>query len=184
MRKILSCRFLAAVLVAMSCLAGSSYAAAVDYFLKIEGIEGESSDDRHKGEIEILSFSWGVTNTGSHSGGGGGGAGKASFSDISFMGSVSKASPKLMLACATGQHIPRAVLTCRKTGGDGQTFYKITLSDVMVSSYASSGGTEDPPSDALSLNFTKIEFEYITMDATGQPVSVKTGYDLALNKKI
>src|ERR1700704_1221479 len=112
---------------------------AFDAFLKIDGIEGESADDAHKGEVEVLSFSWGVTQTGSASGGGGG-AGKASFHDINFTQRQSKASPLLFKACATGQHIKKAVLTVRKAGGRQQTeFIKIELEDVLVSSYLPAG---------------------------------------------
>src|SRR5262245_7006243 len=99
--------------------------AAVDFFLKIEGIDGESTDDKHKGEIDIQSFSWGVTNTGSHGAGGGGGTGKSVFQDLHFTTHVNKSSPKLMLACATGEHLKKAVLTVRKAGKDQQEYYKV-----------------------------------------------------------
>ena len=90
--------------------------AAVDYFLKIDGIPGESTDSKHKNEIDIESWSWGEANSGSHAYGGGGGAGKVSVQDFNFTMHVNKASPKLFLACATGQHIKEALLTCRKAG--------------------------------------------------------------------
>ena len=89
---------------------------AVDYFLKIKGIEGESFDAKHKNEIDVLSWSWGETQSGSHAAGGGGGAGKVSMQDFSFVMKVNKASPKLLLACANGEHIPEATLVCRKAG--------------------------------------------------------------------
>ena len=98
--------------------------AAVDFFLKLDGIDGESVDDKHKGEIEITSWSWGVNQT-SHAGGGGGGAGKSVPLDFTFGHRIDKASPKLMLACATGQHIKQATLTCRKAGGQQQEYIKI-----------------------------------------------------------
>src|SRR5687768_12512993 len=101
--------------------------AAVDFFLKIEGIDGESTDDKHKGELDIQSWSWGVSNMGTAGHGGGGGAGKASFQDIHFSTHVSKASPKLMLTCATGEHIKKATLVCRKAGKEQQEYYKVTL---------------------------------------------------------
>jgi type VI secretion system secreted protein Hcp len=134
---------------------------AVDIFLKVEGIEGESRDRDHKGEIEISSFSWGVTQTGSFGGGGGGGAGKASFQDIHFTSSVSKASPTLAKSCATGQHIKKATLVVRKSGGDvgGDEFYKVQMEDILVSSYQSGGASGDVlPTDQFSLNFAKIEY--------------------------
>ena len=96
--------------------------AAVDYFLKIDGIDGESMDHKHMGEIQIESWSFGETQAGSHSSGGGGGAGKVQMQDFHFVMKVSKASPKLFLACATGQHIKKAVFVCRKAGKDQQEF--------------------------------------------------------------
>src|SRR4051794_24002818 len=113
--------------------------AAVDYFLKIDGIEGESHDAKHKAEIQIDSFSWSEKQTGTQMGGGGGGAGKVAMGDFHFTMKVNKSSPKLMLACACGEHIPKAVLSCRKAGGKQEGFYKITLSDLLVSSYQTSG---------------------------------------------
>ena len=112
---------------------------AYDAFLKLDGIEGESNDKTHKGEIEISSYSWGVANSGSFSHGGGGGEGRATFQDLHFGMQMSKASPKLMSACATGKHIPSAVLTCRKAGGTQTEFLKIKLADVLVSSYQNGG---------------------------------------------
>lgn len=157
-------------------------AAAVDYFLKLDGIEGESTDQRHKGEISIESFSWGVSQTGLKSGGGGG-AGKASFQDFHFTSKMSKASPLLMLSVATGQHIKNAILIGRRT--DGEKFMEIKLSDVLISSYQDGGNGGTMPTDQFSLNFAKIEFEYTPQNedgSTGSPV--KAGYDVKANKKI
>jgi type VI secretion system secreted protein Hcp len=145
---------------------------AFDAFLKIEGIKGESTDKGHPEEIEISSFSWGVTNTGSAGSGGGGGAGKAVPQDFHFAAALSKASPSLMLACATGRHFPLATLTCRKAGGSQVEFLKIKLSDCLVSSYSLGGtphGEAPVPTDQFSLNFVKIDFLY-TVDRTGEMV--------------
>jgi type VI secretion system secreted protein Hcp len=90
---------------------------SVDVFLKIKGIPGESADGAHKDEIDVLSYSWGISQTGTMSYGGGGGAGKANFGDFNFMMRMNKATPKLMNACATGEHIGDAILSCRKAGG-------------------------------------------------------------------
>ena len=151
---------------------------AFDAFLKIEGIEGESTDKTHPGEIEIDSFSWGVTNTGSASSGGGGGAGKAVAQDFHFAAATSKASPNLMLACATGRHFQQATLTCRKAGGTNQVeFLKIKLSDCLISSYQTGGapgGDAPVPEDQFSLNFVKIDFLY-TVARTGE--QVETTFD-------
>src|SRR6478609_8682595 len=140
---------------------------AFDAFLKIDGIDGESSDKTHKGEIEIDSFSWGNANAGSIGSGGGGGAGKVSFQDFHFSMPISKASPLLMKACATGQHFPTATLTCRKAGGSQVEFLKIKLADILVSSFQNGGlgqgsdiKQDELPLDQLSLNFVKIDFLY------------------------
>jgi type VI secretion system secreted protein Hcp len=160
---------------------------ATDYLLEIEGIKGESSDSKHKGTIEVESFSWGATNSGSHATGGGGGAGKVSYQDIHFTTSVNKASPTLMLACATGQHIKKAVLYVRKQGGDQQDYYTITLEDLLVSSYQSGGhgSGNSVPTDQFALNFSKIKFEYKPQKADGTlEAAVTAGYNLKENKKL
>lgn len=158
---------------------------ASDYFLKIDGIDGESTDDKHKGEIEVLSYSWGESQTGTHGSGGGGGAGKVNMGDFNFMMTANKASPKLMLACATGDHIKTAKLTLRKAGGEQQEYMSITFSDVLVSSYQTGGGGGEIPAESISLNFGKVEFEYKPQKPDGTLDSpIKTGYDLTLNKKL
>jgi len=161
---------------------------AVDYFLKFEGpaIDGESTDDKHKNEIDVLSWSWGESQQGTRGAGGGGGAGKVSMQDAHFTKASDKATPKLMLACADGQHIKKATLTCRKAGGEQQEFLIITLSDVLVSGYQISGSRGDVvPMEQVSLNYAKIELSYKPQKADGSlDAAVKAGYDLALNKKI
>jgi type VI secretion system secreted protein Hcp len=160
---------------------------ASDFLLKIDGIKGESTDSKHKDEIEIESFSWGATQSGSFASGGGGGAGKVSFQDIHFTTRVNVASPNLFLACATGQHIKSAVLTVRKAGKDQQEYYIVKLTDNLVSSYQSGGaeGSSSLPVDQFSLNFAKIEFEYKSQKADGTlGPGVKGGYDLKQNVKI
>jgi type VI secretion system secreted protein Hcp len=151
---------------------------ASDYLLEIEGIKGESSDTKHKDTIEISSFSWGMTQTGSSAGGGG--AGKVSVHDISITKSVDKSSPKLMLQCCTGQHIPTAMLYYSKVLplGARVEYLKIKLSDILVSGYnfapGGGGGGGLTPTDSISLNFTKIEMTYIVHDANGVPGEVVT----------
>ena len=160
---------------------------AVDYFLKIEGIEGESMDHKHKNEIDLLSFSWGETQTGSHAVGGGGGAGKVSMQDFHFVMKTNKASPKLLIACATGDHIKKAVLTCRKAGKEQQEFLKYTFYDLLVSSYQTGGSSsgDEIPLDQISLNYTKVEYEYREQQADGTLKGpVKVGYDLKAMKEV
>ena len=161
--------------------------AQVDYFLKLKGIDGESTDHKHKGEIDVESFSWGETNSGSHVTGGGGGAGKVSMQDFHFVMRASKASPKLMLACATGEHIGDGTLVCRKAGTDQQEFLTIKMTDLLVSSYQTGGSSNGGvvPMDQVSLNYAKIEFEYKEQKADGSlGGAVKAGYDLKANKKV
>lgn len=160
----------------------SATAANVDYFLKIDGVEGESTDNRHKGEIEILSFSWGATNAGSTAGGGGGGAGKVSMQDFHFTKHYSKASPVLMQATASGKHFKTADLVLRKAGKDQQEFLKYKLSDVIITSYQTSG-SGDVPMDSVSINFAKIEVEYKTQKPDGTlGDTTRAGWDLKANK--
>jgi type VI secretion system secreted protein Hcp len=149
-----------------------------DFLLMIDGIKGESVQDKHKDEIEVESFSWGATQQGAHGGGGGGGGGKVSFQDLHFTSRVGKHSPLLVKACATGQHIKKAVLTVRKSGGDQQEYYKVTLEDLLVSSYQSGGseGSNALPVDQFALNFAKIEFAYCPQKPDGKldsPLVVK-----------
>jgi type VI secretion system secreted protein Hcp len=161
--------------------------AAVDYFLKVEGIEGESTDKTHKNTIQVESFSWGETQTGSSSHGSGGGAGKVLMQDFHFVTKFSKASPSLFLACATGQHIKKAELFCRKAGGKQEEFLKVTLSDLIVSSYQTggSGGADIIPMDQVSFNFSKVEMEYKPQKDDGSVAGpVKAGYDLKQNVKV
>lgn len=169
---------------------------AVDCFLNIEGIEGESQDDKHKHEIEVAAFLWSENQVGTLAQGGS--AGKVQMKNIEFRCPVSKASPKLMLACATGQRIPKATLTCRKAGGGQQEFYKIMLSDVLVALYESSGkapigtdgATEDgyalgEPVDRIGLSFGKIQVEYRPQKTDGSLDNpIKAGYDLKANKTV
>jgi type VI secretion system secreted protein Hcp len=159
--------------------------AAVDYFLKLDGIKGESTDAKHKGEIDLESFSWGATQSGTHSSGGGGGAGKVQMGDFHFVMKANTASPKLMQACATGEHIKNATLICRKAGKDQQEYMKWVFSDLLVSSYQTGGSAHGDvvPMDQISLNFSKVEFEYKAQKADGTlDGPVKAGYDLKQNK--
>jgi type VI secretion system secreted protein Hcp len=155
--------------------------AAVDYFLKLDGVPGESGDAKHKDEIQVLSFSFGESQAGTMAFGGGGGAGKVQMQDFHFMMNVNKASPKLFLACANGEHIKSAVLTGRKAGKDQQDYLKITFTDLLVSSFQTNGdaNANSLPVDSVSFNFAKIEWEYKTQNVDGSlgaPVTAK--YDL------
>ena len=155
-------RKLLVAIVSALAFAGSLQAAS-DYLLEIEGIKGESVDEAHRASIEVTSWSWGVSNASSTTGGGAG-IGKVSFQDFHFTARGGKASPQLMLACATGKYIPKATLFVRKSGGDRPVeYYKITLEDILVSSFqqtGNSGGTTSEPNDAVQLFFNTITVEH------------------------
>jgi type VI secretion system secreted protein Hcp len=160
---------------------------ANDYFLKLDGVEGESQDGKHKGEIEISSFSFGATQTGSFAVGSGAGSGKVHMQDFHFTMPMTKAGPKLLLACASGEHIKNAVLTCRKAGKEQQEYLKVTFKDIMVSSFqiGGSGGDFELPTCSVSLNFSEISTEYKEQLASGQLGGVvKAGWNLQKNQAV
>jgi type VI secretion system secreted protein Hcp len=159
---------------------------AGDAFLKLDGVTGESNDSKHKGEIDVEVFSFGVVQTGTSAFGGGGGAGKAAFENFSVTKRADKSSPILMLKCATGEHIKSAVLTVRKAGGQQVEYYKIKFTDLLVSSFHNSGsGHDDIPMETLSLNYAKIEFEYAPQNADGTLAGPsKAGYNVKENVKV
>lgn len=141
---------------------------AIDYFLEIDGIKGESPDKAHKDKIQLESWSWGESQSGSSAAGGGGGAGKVSMQDFSFAMQVNKASPILFISCANGKHIAKATLTCRKAGEKQQDYLKIHFEELLVSSYQTGGSAgQEIPIDSISFNFAKIKFEYAPQDAKG-----------------
>jgi len=160
--------------------------AASDYFLKIEGVDGESKDDKHKNEIEIESWSFGASQSGSMAAGGGGGAGKVSMQDFTFTKSLDKSSPKLFEALATGQHLKEAKLVLRSGGGSQLEYLVITFSDVLISSYSTGGSSgDDRPTESISLNFAQIKMSYVEQNADGRAgAAVEFGWDLKANKKV
>lgn len=128
---------------------------AVDMFLKIDGIQGESRDSKHKGEIEILSFSWGVSNSGGQTGGGGG-AGKVTMQDFSIVKQLDTTSPELLERACRGEHMGSALLTLVRSGGgksDQQEYLKIKLSDILISSYSTGGSNSTLPAEQVTFTF-------------------------------
>jgi type VI secretion system secreted protein Hcp len=162
--------------------------ALFDAFLKIDGIKGESLDDKHKGEIDVLSFSWGVTQAASSATGGGGGSGKAKFDDISIVKKVDASSPLLMLNCATGTHIKEVNFVVRKAGGTQLEYLKIKLTDALIADVRPGGTTEGTtiPTEELSLSFSKLEYSYQPQGADGkaQGGPILAGWDVKANKKV
>lgn len=159
---------------------------AVDMFIKIDGIAGESKDDKHKGEIDVLAWSWGMSQSGTTHLGTGGGAGKVSVQDLSFTKYVDKGSPLLMLSCANGKHIPNAMLVVRKAGETPLEYLKIKLSTVLVTSVSTGGsGGEDRLTENVTLNFAEVRLDYHAQkaDGSGEP-PIPFNWDIAANKKL
>ena len=158
-----------------------------DMFLKIDGIQGESTDNRHRDEIDTLSYTWGESQPAAASSGAGSAAGRVTMQDFHFTMHVNKASPRLFLACANGARIKNAVLTVRHSGENQVEFLKWTLTDITVASYqtATSVPSGDPPTDQVSLRFTKIETEYTRIKPDGSlDVPIKEGWDLMTNRAV
>ncbi|MGD0774793.1 MAG: type VI secretion system tube protein Hcp [Candidatus Solibacter sp.] len=162
--------------------------ALFDAFLKLDGIKGESADAKHKGEIDIYSFSWGVSQTGIQATGGGGGAGKVSFQDISFVKKADASSPLLMLNCANGAHIKEGNFVVRKAGGTQLEYLKIKLTDILISGFKDHGSISggDIPTESLTLNFAKVEYSYQPQGADGkaQGGPILAGWDVKANQKV
>jgi type VI secretion system secreted protein Hcp len=134
---------------------------ATDMFLKIEGVDGESRDSEHKGEIDVLAWSWGLSQSGTTHMGGGGGAGKVNVQDISVTKWVDKSSANLMKYCCNGKHFKEALLTVRKAGEKPLEYVKIKMNDLIISSVSTGGsGGEDRLTENVTLNFGKVGFEY------------------------
>ena len=161
---------------------------AIDMFLKIDGIPGESSDNHHRDEIVVVSYGWGESQPQAAGGtGAGGSTGRTVMRDFHFTMRVSKASPRLFLACANGMRIRDAVLTVRSSGATPVEFYKWILTDVTVASYESvaSVPSGEAPTDQISLRFTKIETEYTRVKPDGSlDAPIKEGWDLMTNRPV
>jgi len=141
---------------------------AVYMFLKLDGIKGESADKTHKDEVDLLAWSWGLSNTGTFHHGEGGGAGKANFQDISITKWVDAATPDLHYACASGKHVPKAKLTVRKSGENPLEYLTYEFEKVLVSSISGGGsGGEERLTENVTLNFAKVKMEYWTQGAKG-----------------
>lgn len=160
--------------------------AAVDFFLKFDGIKGESTDAKHKDEIDVESWSWGETHAAGGRGGGAG-AGKVAMQDFHFTMQQNTASVGLMRACATGQHVKQATLTGRKAGKEQQEYLTFKFYDVLVSSFQT-GGSEQAdlvPVDQVSFAFAKVEVDYRPQQRDGSlGTPVHFGFDLKQNKAL
>jgi type VI secretion system secreted protein Hcp len=160
--------------------------AQVDAFLKLEGIKGESTDSKHKEEIEVLSWQWGMANEGTGHYGGGSGAGKVQVSDIIISKRVDTATPVLMKSCTKGDHIKKGTLVVRKAGGDQLEYFKIELGDILVSSIqASSAGDSPSLFETVALNFKTFKVTYVPQTKSGGAgAPSEFGYDLSAGKSV
>lgn len=157
-----------------------------DMFLKIDGIKGESRDHAHEGEIDVLAWSWGMSQSGTMHRARGGGAGQVSVQDLFITKHIDKATPSLYLHCASGRHVPTATLTIRTAGGDElvETLV-INLENLIVSDIQSSESTGELPVETMSLNFARVKMEYTPQDLDGSPMeSVSMGWDIQRNEEI
>jgi type VI secretion system secreted protein Hcp len=157
---------------------------AADIFAKLGDIKGESLDDKHKDEIEVLSYSWGVSNSGSMASGSGGGEGKASFHDLSFVPNVDKASPVLLQYCANGTHMKDATITHRKAGKVQNEFMIVKLNDVIITGVTHGGSGDGGHSENVSLSFAKVAIEYKPQKQDGTlDAGIHFKYDIKAQKE-
>ena len=158
---------------------------ASDIFAKIGDIKGESLDSKRKDEVEVLSWSWGVQQTGTMAHGGGGGEGKASFNDFNFTHHVDKASPVLLKACATGNHIKEATITVRKAGKEQHEFLIIKMNDVLITGVGmNNSGDAAATVEDVAMQFAKVDLEYKAQKADGTlDAGIHFKYDIKTNKE-
>ncbi|WP_046862962.1 Hcp family type VI secretion system effector [Microvirga massiliensis] len=158
---------------------------AVDMFIKIGDIKGESKDAKHKEEIDVLAWSWGMSNAGTAHIGGGAGAGKVNVQDLSLTKYIDSSSNALMQAACSGKHYPEAVLVVRKAGDKPLEYIKITMNDLLITSVSTGGsGGEDRLTENVTLNFAKFKYEYTPQKADGSGEAAKTAtWDIAANQK-
>lgn len=158
---------------------------AVDMFFKIGDIKGESGDSKHKDEIDVLAWSWGVSNSGTTHTGSGGGAGKVNVQDLSFTKYIDASSNALLKACCEGKHYADATLTVRKAGGTPVEYVVLKIEEVLVTSVSTGGsGGEDRLTENVTLNFAKFMYKYQPQDKAGAKLggTKDYGYDIRANK--
>lgn len=158
---------------------------AMDMFIKIGKTGGESKDHKHKGEIDVLSWSWGMSQSGTMHGLGGGGAGKANVTDLNITKYIDASSCALMQACLSGEHIDEALLTVRKAGGKEPLEYlKIKMTNLLVTAVQTGGsGGEDKLTENVTLNFEKVNVDYVSQDEKGAKKDpFKVGWNISENK--
>lgn len=160
---------------------------SVDVFLKIDGVKGESADDKHKDEIDILAWDWGMSQSGTTHTGTGGGSGKVEVRDLTVTKFVDRSSPNLMRSCCSGKHFKEALLTVRKAGGKSPVeYYKVKMQEVIVTNIESGGsGEQDRLTETVSLNFARMNVDYTPQKEDGSAdAAVPFGWDIAANKEM
>jgi len=159
---------------------------ATDMFMKIDSLAGESKDSTHKGEIDVLAWSWGASNSGSAHVGGGVGSGKVNVQDLSFTKYLDKSTPDLLLSTCNGKHWDQAVLVVRKAGETPLEYLKITMTEVLVTSMSQGGsGGEDRLTENVTLNFAKVKVEYVEQTAKGgKGATPSMGWNISENVKL
>lgn len=157
---------------------------AVDILLKLDGVKGESKIDGHKEEIDVLSWSWGCSQSGTTHTGGGGGSGKVAVQDIHITKHLDAASSTLFRFSCNGKHVAKGTLLVRKAGENPVDYLKIDMDEIIVTSVTMGGsGSEDRLTENISLNFSKFKFEYFTQEDTGSKgKSAPLTWDIAANK--
>ncbi|MBK1705555.1 Hcp family type VI secretion system effector [Halochromatium glycolicum] len=156
---------------------------AVDCFLKLGDIKGESKDHQYADWIEVLSWSWGMSQLGTMHSGTGGGTGKVNVQDFSVTKFVDKSTPNIIQKCCTGKHYPEATFIARKAGDKPVDYVKLTMKEVIVTSAGTGGGTgEDRVTESVTLNFAHFKYEYTPQSATGakEPAITQT-FDIRAN---
>jgi type VI secretion system secreted protein Hcp len=142
---------------------------AVDMFLELDGIKGESTDGKHKEKIDVLAWSWGASQSASGHGGGGSGSGKVTVQDISVTKYIDKSSPTLMLKVCKGEHIKKGKLIVRKAGGTALEYVTIEMEDILIANVSTGGsGGEDRLTENVTLNFAKFNLKYAEQTAKGE----------------
>ncbi len=158
---------------------------AMDIFIKIGALAGESVDKKHTGDIDVLAWSWGMSNSGSTHAGSGSGAGKANVQDLSFTKYIDKSTPDLMLAACNGKHFDKAVLVVRKAGETPLEYLTVTMTEVLITSVSTGGsGGEDRLTENVTLNFGKVKVDYVEQTKTGGGgAKPSMNWDIAANSK-
>ena len=158
---------------------------AVDMFLELDGVKGESVDKAHKGKIDILGWHWGISNSGTFHHGSGGGAGKATFNNITITKYIDAASPNIMLFCANGKHFAKGKIIVRKAGENPLEYLTVEFDKVLVATYQTGGGAgEERLTENIGLNFAKVKIEYVTQSEKGGKGTPQAfSWDISANAK-